>query len=607
MLSAELLLVVSDLVRGSGNNSNSSGTSTFVLNNGYISFLPAPGQSFASSPSTMSLMSSEATAGMVHINVNSTLSTILLAAQCLTALEQYEDSVLLLESLIVIDSDDSMAAAVNACRRITLICSNDSPHDVKAIATPVESSLSIINPMAGIYNIAGKCYDNLDNIDCARKCYTSAVSVDPACIEAAETLVFYSHLSIPQKKIFFESIDFSQRRWLRRYYQSLLLSDVDLTDSDSTVLAPVGTASAALGGAAGQSKSSQKKIPMATARRTSSAASASLPPPPLPEFTSAGAHGVNNHAVYDVPAVGITNLGSLPATGTGAETSASLKDADQPLTERGESNSQQQLGHSYSGALNTSSLVRLAEYLLDRTQRTNEAYRFARQAYIQDPFSRRGLLIYIACLVELALTAELFYLGHELTQLHPKQALSWYSVGCYYWSCKKYELAQKHFHKCTKLDKRFVQGYIMLGHSLGAQEEREHAVSALRTACRLLPGDHRPVVLMAKELMKTNCISLALHLLSGALETAPRDPVLLNELGVAYLRLDREEDALEYLTRSVNSLHHKNFTNSLTSGGNNNITKSANYNTERRTAGAEVNRADLNCSHFPAHNVVPIT
>jgi hypothetical protein len=39
--------------------------------------------------------------------------------------------------------------------------------------------------------------------------------------------------------------------------------------------------------------------------------------------------------------------------------------------------------------------------------------------------------------------------------------------------------------------------------------------------------------------MKANCISLALHLLSGALESTPGDPVLLNELGVAFLKLDR--------------------------------------------------------------------
>ena len=85
--------------------------------------------------------------------------------------------------------------------------------------------------------------------------------------------------------------------------------------------------------------------------------------------------------------------------------------------------------------------------------------------------------------------------------------------------------------------------------------------------------------------MKTNCISLALHLLSGALETAPRDPVLLNELGVAYLRLDRDEDALEYLSLSVNCLHHKNINIALMSNQKN---QQSVYNTERRTAGAEV-------------------
>ena len=44
----------------------------------------------------------------------------------------------------------------------------------------------------------------------------------------------------------------------------------------------------------------------------------------------------------------------------------------------------------------------------------------------------------------------------------------------------------------------------MSGRALGQQEEREHAVSAYRTACRLLPGDSRPVVLMAKELVSSS-------------------------------------------------------------------------------------------------------
>jgi len=54
-------------------------------------------------------------------------------------------------------------------------------------------------------------------------------------------------------------------------------------------------------------------------------------------------------------------------------------------------------------------LVRRAERLYE-SQLSAEAYRLARQAYIMDPFDTKGLLIYIACMVELSLTTELFYL-----------------------------------------------------------------------------------------------------------------------------------------------------------------------------------------------------
>ena len=80
-------------------------------------------------------------------------------------------------------------------------------------------------------------------------------------------------------------------------------------------------------------------------------------------------------------------------------------------------------------------------------------------------------------------------------------AVSWYAVGCYYLCCKKYEAAQKHLQRATKIDKRFAKAWVALGQSLSAQEESEHAIAAYRAACRLLPGDHRPMVLMAKELV----------------------------------------------------------------------------------------------------------
>lgn len=50
----------------------------------------------------------------------------------------------------------------------------------------------------------------------------------------------------------------------------------------------------------------------------------------------------------------------------------------------------------------------------------------------------------------------LIFIGHELVHTHPKLAISWYTVACYYWTCKKYELAKKYLQKATKIDKRFI-------------------------------------------------------------------------------------------------------------------------------------------------------
>lgn len=195
-------------------------------------------------------------------------------------------------------------------------------------------------------------------------------------------------------------------------------------------------------------------------------------------------------------------------------------------------------------------LVRRAEHLFERHCPT-DAYRLARQAYTVDPFDSRGLIIYIATMVELGLKTELFYLGHELANNYPKMAISWYAVGCYYFICKKLELAQKYLQKSTKLNKRFAKAWIALGHVLAAQEESEHAISAFRSASRLLPGDHRPLILMAKELVRTNYLSLALHILTAALHLSPKNAIVLNEIGVIYLKQNDVHLALENLSAAV--------------------------------------------------------
>ena len=182
---------------------------------------------------------------------------------------------------------------------------------------------------------------------------------------------------------------------------------------------------------------------------------------------------------------------------------------------------------------------------------SDKACRIARRAYSLDPYNWRCLSIYIAALTDMEYKTELFYLGHELVESYPKKALTWHAVGCYYWCCKKLELAQKYFQRATKMDKKFSLAWVALGVVLSAQEETEHALSAFRTACRLRPGEHQPMLFLAKELARTSNQTLALQILQGALEISDDDIMVLNEMGVIYMQQQRLGDAQRCLLRAA--------------------------------------------------------
>ena len=362
-------------------------------------------------------------------NFTDLVSAFQLAARCLFSLEEYEDCVTLLGPLVSLDtekdSDDNLLVGCSTAvkRAKELFRLNDVDHGVGVDRKQAPSSSSgaisgfdmEINPMSGIYNTIGQCYDQLDNRPRAVTALIAALTVDSACTEAAEYLVAHGLLSMHERRALLrDKLDFSNgRAWLEGYYRFTLLGEVP---GSTSAVAP--STSAGLG--------SQLRI---------------------------------------APPTGGVQVLWEPSS---AEWTA-----------------------------------RHAEQLYDKMQPA-EAYRLARQAYTSDPFDSRGLLVYIACLLELKMKTELFYLGHELSSTYPKMAVSWYAVGCYYLCCSKPESAQKHLQRATKIDKRFAKAWVALGQSLSAQEESEHAIAAYRAACRLLPGDHRPMVLMAKELVRIN-------------------------------------------------------------------------------------------------------
>lgn len=203
-----------------------------------------------------------------------------------------------------------------------------------------------------------------------------------------------------------------------------------------------------------------------------------------------------------------------------------------------------------SGVIDVVTAAKSAEYFYQRGN-LEESYRFSRHVFAQDPYNSESVVTYIASMVELRQSTELFYLGHELVKSHPKQAVSWYCIGCYYWTINKCLAASKYLQKAVKVDKRFVFAWLMLGHTLSAQEESEHAISAYRSAVRLLPNDHRPAVYMARELLRSNYAPLSLQVLLGCYESHSSDLMLLNEIGVAYLKVDKPQIAADYFEKAV--------------------------------------------------------
>ena len=440
-----------------------------------------------------------------------------LAAHCLFALEQHEDCVSLLQPLVQLDAEHSSPAATHtaACLRRLFVSASGSIGGGSDYADK-EESVCIDNDgdvpvlgIAGIYCVLGRSYEMLDHRARALRSLCMALRLDPACVEAAEYLVDGGMLSVADRRALYEELaELRLRPWLLPFYRVLLLNSSPASiDHDQLIVVTAKGSSCSATGAAAQFSHDHGNVVNSTSNYDSSCSAAWL-----------------------------------------------ARRAAHCLSQRGGGGGGQQ-------------------------QQVGEACRLARLAYTQDPYDQRALCVYVASLVRLRGKSELFYLGHELVSSAPRSAMSWYTVACYYWVCScsggggsnasssgiagggggaggggKLEQAQRHLIKATKLDKRFHRAWVLLGHVLSAQEESEQALSAYRTAARLLPGDPLPMVCMAKELSRTHYLAPALHLLAGALELCPRDPGVLNELGVAYLKQGSLDLALAHFEQAVQAM-----------------------------------------------------
>ena len=146
-------------------------------------------------------------------------------------------------------------------------------------------------------------------------------------------------------------------------------------------------------------------------------------------------------------------------------------------------------------------------------------------------------------MIELNKIGDLYSLSYKLANNCGEKYISWYAVGCYYYSIKKYEMSRKYFLKCNQLNKNFPEGWIALGNSYAGLDESDQALNAYRTCLRLFPGCHFSNLYIGMEFIRTNNFKTAYNIFQNALMLNKNDPLVFNEIGVVNFKQKKYEEA----------------------------------------------------------------
>ena len=173
----------------------------------------------------------------------------------------------------------------------------------------------------------------------------------------------------------------------------------------------------------------------------------------------------------------------------------------------------------------------------------NNAYAKLKKINEEDFYNLDIIPMLCSCLIELNKIGEIYSLAYKLANNCSDKYISWYAVGCYYYSIKKFDLSRKYFLKCNQLNKNFPESWIALGNCYAGQDESDQALSSYRTCLRLFPGCHCSNLYIGMEFIRTNNFKTAFSAFQSALALSNNDPLVYNEIGVVYYKQKLYEDA----------------------------------------------------------------
>ncbi|KAI4766326.1 TPR-like protein [Aureobasidium sp. EXF-3400] len=201
------------------------------------------------------------------------------------------------------------------------------------------------------------------------------------------------------------------------------------------------------------------------------------------------------------------------------------------------------LSTHYNLSSNSSILLSKAELLFTNC-RFRDALALTTQILETDPYNFSALPVHLAALFELKETNALFLLSHDLADTHPEEACTWLAVGTYYLSINRIPEARGYFSKASLMDPHFGPAWIGFAHTFAAEGEHDQAISAYSTAARLFQGTHLPQLFLGMQNLCLDNLSLAREYLETAYTMCENDPLVLNEMGVAYYQDQQFDSAI---------------------------------------------------------------
>ncbi|KAI6191912.1 hypothetical protein M3Y97_00279100 [Aphelenchoides bicaudatus] len=169
----------------------------------------------------------------------------------------------------------------------------------------------------------------------------------------------------------------------------------------------------------------------------------------------------------------------------------------------------------------------------------SEAYSITSAILAEYGYYEGCILVHIACLVALRKHTALFALTHRLVDTMKESHITWYAVGCYYYTIEQFAVAKKFLEKSTTINSSFGEGWVAYGHILYYSEEHEQAMNCFLRASRVLEGNFEPLLYIAVEYSFANNYNLASNFIKDAETAEPSNPIVSHEQAViSYMQQD---------------------------------------------------------------------